>query len=303
MNSPPKVPESGPPEEVVRLVREMRLYQDRAELNMRSLAVKTGYSRSSWQRYLTAHSLPPWEAVDALGQLGEANRAALRVLWEAAASVWGEPVPSSGALAEERETAPAGNPQSPPVPGGAAGRMPPLLRSRAAVTAVLVAAGVAVLLTVSWQPGARRAETPAGAPPGAPAWPWALHMAQARSGSACGRAGCAGQDPYRQGCAQDSVAVNRLTAYRRTLTLRYSPACQTSWAEVQPAEGTSGLLVDSADGGQRAARAGAAWTEMTNADPGAVRAAVVVAGHQIGVSRSDSWVDRAGPTSAGTGPM
>ena len=297
----------APPEEVLRLVRELRLYQDRAELSMQSLAAKTGYSRSSWQRCLTARSLPPWEAVDALGRLGEADRAALRVRWEAAVSAWAAPAAPSAVPAREPRTAPpAGSPEPPEAPAGVTRRTPPLLRSRVAVTAVVAAAAActatAVLLLGPWGPGARRAGAPAGAPPGAPAWPWALHFARAGSVSVCGPAGCAGQDPYRERCVEDAVAVHRLTAYGRTLTLRYSPVCHASWAEVQPAEGTSGLLVASSDGDRRAARAGAGWTGMTNADPGAVRAAVVVDGHQLGVSRTDSWVDRVGPVTAGTGP-
>jgi len=296
-----------PPDQVLRLVRDLRLYQDRAGLSMRSLAAKTGYGRSSWQRYLTARSLPPWEAVDALGRLGQANRAELRVSWEAAASAWVGLDPSSAAAAREPEAAPrAGTEEPSPAPVGVTRRAPRFPRSRVAVTAVLAAAvvcvAVAALLVAPWEPGARRAPAPAGAPPGAPAWPWALHVAQARPDSMCGPGGCAGQDPYREGCARDAVAVHRLTAYGRTLTLRYSPVCHASWAEVQPAGGTSGLLVAGADGDRRTARAAAAWTDMTDADPGAVLAAVVVAGHQLGVSRTDSWLDRVGPVTARTGP-
>nr|WP_329329330.1 helix-turn-helix transcriptional regulator [Streptomyces mirabilis] len=61
------------PVELQRLVGELRQCKDRCELSLTSLAAKTGFSVSSWQRYLGGRSLPPWEAVDALGRLGQAG--------------------------------------------------------------------------------------------------------------------------------------------------------------------------------------------------------------------------------------
>ncbi|MBY8882563.1 helix-turn-helix domain-containing protein [Actinacidiphila acidipaludis] len=73
------------PAEVARLVRELRQYVDRCEMNTTSLAAKTGYSRSSWLRYLNGRRLPPWPAAAALGRLAQADAEHLRVLWESAA--------------------------------------------------------------------------------------------------------------------------------------------------------------------------------------------------------------------------
>lgn len=78
------------PVELQRLVGELRQCKVRCELSLTSLAAKTGFSVSSWQRYLGGRSLPPWEAVDALGRLGQAERGRLRVVWEAAADVWAD---------------------------------------------------------------------------------------------------------------------------------------------------------------------------------------------------------------------
>ncbi len=87
----------------------------------------------------------------------------------------------------------------------------------------------------------------------------------------------------------------------RTLTLRSrDPACHAGWAEVQPARGTSGLLVAGDDGARQTAPAGATWTAMIPGGPDATRAAVVVAHHQLGVSESDSWADAV--TGRSTGP-
>jgi hypothetical protein len=47
-----------------------------------SLAARTAYSRSIWQRYLSGEWLPAWPAVEALGRLAQADLAQLRVVWE-----------------------------------------------------------------------------------------------------------------------------------------------------------------------------------------------------------------------------
>ncbi|MER5538556.1 helix-turn-helix domain-containing protein [Streptomyces mirabilis] len=78
------------PVELQRLVGELRQCEDRCELSLTSLAAKTGFSVSSWQRYLGGRSLPPWEAVDALGRLGQAEHGRLRVVWETAVDVWAD---------------------------------------------------------------------------------------------------------------------------------------------------------------------------------------------------------------------
>lgn len=61
--------------------------------------------------------------------------------------------------------------------------------------------------------------------------------------------------------------MHRLRALGRTLTLRWSPACHAGWAEVQPTQGTSKLLVAGDDGARQTAPAGAAWTAMIPGGP------------------------------------
>ncbi|WP_176735570.1 helix-turn-helix domain-containing protein [Actinacidiphila rubida] len=73
------------PPEAARLVRELRQYVDRCELNSAALAARTGYSRSSWLRYLSGRRLPPWPAVAGLGRLAQADAEHLRVLWVSSA--------------------------------------------------------------------------------------------------------------------------------------------------------------------------------------------------------------------------
>jgi helix-turn-helix protein/uncharacterized protein DUF2690 len=294
------------------LVRELWLYRERVELSAASLAAKTGYSASSWQRYFAGRLLPPWEAVDALGRLAGADRGRLRVMWEAAADAWNEarsprepaddhPVAPGTA----RRADPSGEPGRDRGPTGIAGRgrprtWSPVRRKAVVAGAVLAGAGLAfaALLGYRWQTSPT-AHPPLGAPPGAPAWPWALHLTTAGPGPGCGPDGCRGRDPYRQGCDRDAVTVHRLRALGRTLSLRWSPSCDALWAEVQPADGTSRLSITADDGDRRTATEGAAWTTMIAGPPGAARAVVTVAGHQLGASQFDSWSD---PVSGGTGP-
>jgi transcriptional regulator with XRE-family HTH domain len=67
------------------LVVRLRELKDQARISTASLARKTAYSRSSWDRYLNARLLPPRPAVEALGRLAGVEPARLLALWELAA--------------------------------------------------------------------------------------------------------------------------------------------------------------------------------------------------------------------------
>nr|WP_261957273.1 DUF2690 domain-containing protein [Streptomyces nigrescens] len=82
-----------------------------------------------------------------------------------------------------------------------------------------------------------------------------------------------------------------MRAYGRVLTLEYSPACLASWAEVDTPAATARLRIATTGGDQEVAGKGGAYTEMVGSGPDAARATVVVAGHQLGVGRYDSWID------------
>ncbi|MFJ8463264.1 peptidoglycan-binding protein [Streptomyces swartbergensis] len=116
----------GLPEEldprVRQLVVRLRRVKDHSGLSLRQLAAKTGYSTSSWERYLAGRALPPREAVEAMARLGGDDPVRLLALHEVAAEAWGK-----GA---ERQSEPAGDgtgrgpgPQSPP-PGTKSGAEP-----------------------------------------------------------------------------------------------------------------------------------------------------------------------------------
>lgn len=87
------------------LVVHLRRLKDRSGLSVRQLAAKTGYSATSWERYLGGRSLPPGEAVEALARIGGIDAARLLALREMAAD-GGQPPPEA-VLAEPAAAAEA----------------------------------------------------------------------------------------------------------------------------------------------------------------------------------------------------
>ncbi|MFD8230983.1 peptidoglycan-binding protein [Streptomyces sp. NPDC059696] len=83
----------GLPEEldprVRQLVVRLRRAKDHSGLSLRRLAAKTGYSTSSWERYLSGRSLPPGDAVEAMARLGGDDPTRLLALHEVAREAWG----------------------------------------------------------------------------------------------------------------------------------------------------------------------------------------------------------------------
>ncbi|MFF5159931.1 peptidoglycan-binding protein [Streptomyces sp. NPDC000348] len=99
---------------VRRLVVCLRRAKDHSGLSMRQLAAKTGYSASSWERYLGGRSLPPREAVEALASVTGEDPVRLLALRDvAAAARTGE-----HAAAEARPVAGAGGTVEVPGAGG-----------------------------------------------------------------------------------------------------------------------------------------------------------------------------------------
>ncbi|MFD4277136.1 helix-turn-helix transcriptional regulator [Streptomyces cyaneofuscatus] len=70
-----------------RLVVRLRVLKDHSGLSTRQLAVKTGYSTKSWERYLGGRTLPPHDAADAMARIAGEDPARLLALREIAAAV------------------------------------------------------------------------------------------------------------------------------------------------------------------------------------------------------------------------
>ncbi|MFC9928771.1 helix-turn-helix domain-containing protein [Streptomyces sp. NPDC127190] len=78
-----QLPDSLDPR-VRQLVAHMRRIKDHSGLGLQALAVRTGYSRASWDRYLNGRSLPPQQAVAALARACDIDPARLLALHEVA---------------------------------------------------------------------------------------------------------------------------------------------------------------------------------------------------------------------------
>ncbi|WP_069173476.1 helix-turn-helix domain-containing protein [Streptomyces griseus] len=92
-------------QKVRQFVVQLRRLKDRSGLSLVSLASKTGYSRSSWERYLNGKALPPRAAVEELARVAGTDPVRLLVLHEVAEEAWQQPiVPSSSAGAKDGGT-------------------------------------------------------------------------------------------------------------------------------------------------------------------------------------------------------
>jgi transcriptional regulator with XRE-family HTH domain len=78
------LPESLDPR-LRQLVVQLREHKDRSGLSIAALASRTGYGKSSWDRYLNGRALPPDEAVEALARACDTEAAPLLALRELAA--------------------------------------------------------------------------------------------------------------------------------------------------------------------------------------------------------------------------
>ncbi|WP_432264018.1 helix-turn-helix domain-containing protein [Streptomyces griseoflavus] len=92
---------------VRQLVVQLRRLKDRSGLSLTSLAARTDYSRSSWERCLNGKALPPRHAVEQLARITGTEPTRLLVLYEVAEEAW------------RRRTAPAADTEDDtPVPAG-----------------------------------------------------------------------------------------------------------------------------------------------------------------------------------------
>ncbi|WP_433605901.1 peptidoglycan-binding protein [Dactylosporangium sp. CA-139114] len=121
--------------QVRQLVVRLRELKDQTGISTATLARKTPYSRSSWERYLNATVLPPRQAVEALGTLSGADQARLLALWELAEHAQEARAPASGAA-----------PTASSVPAAAPRWRRPWMIAAAGIT-VVAAAGLTVWLS------------------------------------------------------------------------------------------------------------------------------------------------------------
>ncbi|MEE4421207.1 MULTISPECIES: peptidoglycan-binding protein [Streptomyces] len=148
---------------VRQLVVQLRRLKDHSGLSLASLAAKTAYSKSSWERYLNGKKLPPREAVEALARICGADATRLLALHEVAAQAWGaeRAAPPGASGPSERAGAAAPEEDEPdtlttvtgagPAPVAAPGR-PWLRRGPLALLGGLVVLAVAAVVLVAVRP-------------------------------------------------------------------------------------------------------------------------------------------------------
>ncbi|MFJ3308993.1 DUF2690 domain-containing protein [Streptomyces sp. NPDC086549] len=205
----------APSPERARLASALRELRTRTGLSLASLAAKTTFSKSSWERYLNGKTLPPRVAVQELCRLAGEPDGRCVALWEIAESEWG---------GRAKEAAPPPPPTPPPAPSAPAPEeVTPVGHRGAAVVAVLAslcAVLVGAVTTTLFLLPERNGEPRPSMPPSA-------------AGPHCRGTACEGKDPARMTCAAapDTFASHR-TATGAWMELRYSRACGTTWARM-----------------------------------------------------------------------
>ncbi|MEV7088920.1 DUF2690 domain-containing protein [Streptomyces sp. NPDC093085] len=81
------LPEGLDPE-VSEFTSQLRRLVDRSGLSIAAVADRTGYSKTSWERYLGGRLLPPKGAVVALAQVTGVDQGHLTTMWELAERAW-----------------------------------------------------------------------------------------------------------------------------------------------------------------------------------------------------------------------
>lgn len=94
------LPESLDPR-LRQLVVLLREHKDRSGLSIAALASRTGFSKSSWDRYLNGRATPPEKAIESLAQACDAQPAPLLELRELAAAQQGGPETSGPSASAE----------------------------------------------------------------------------------------------------------------------------------------------------------------------------------------------------------
>ncbi|MFE7354213.1 helix-turn-helix domain-containing protein [Streptomyces sp. NPDC057543] len=125
---------------------QLRRLVDRRGLSIAAVADRTGYSRTSWERYLSGRLLAPKGAIVALADATGTDQAHLMTMWELAERVWSRSEMRQDATVEPARISRARAalplvPQQPPRPGRPGGGRRRL--------AVLLAGAVGTLLVLA----------------------------------------------------------------------------------------------------------------------------------------------------------
>ncbi|OQD52589.1 hypothetical protein BM536_031015 [Streptomyces phaeoluteigriseus] len=221
--------------QVGEFVARLRRIVDGDGSSLATLADRTGYGRTSWERYLNGRLLAPKGAVVALAEVTGTDPVPLITLWELAERAWSrselrhdnatEAVRLSGA---RTVTAPAPGPEAPaaePPPTVARPTRRPTMFLAGALGVVIVAVG-AFFLTDGGP--AERNRTAAGTPA-----PSATPVRDLPPGVLCAGPDCTGRDPEETGCGDGHVTTaDSITVGTTLVEVRYSDTCAAAWGRI-----------------------------------------------------------------------
>ncbi|WP_129285458.1 XRE family transcriptional regulator [Streptomyces sp. GZWMJZ-114] len=245
---------------------QLRRLVDRAGLSVAALADRTGYSKTSWERYLGGRLLAPKGAVLALAEVTGAHPHHLTTMWELAERAWSRaesrhdltmeavrvsqaraalderPAPARAATTTYAEPVREEPVRETPVRGGTVppgarppGRSPGSPPSRGRRRATLFLAGVTgallVLGAVVFVPRLLDGnDTNRRAAPRSSA---SVRAAELPEGVRCAGADCAGEDPEAMGCGGELArTTDRAAVGTRLVEVRYSEVCGAAWARI-----------------------------------------------------------------------
>lgn len=244
---------SGTSPEGARLAAELRALREKSGLSLVALADASGYSKSSWQRYLSGKALPPWLAVRALCVLAAAPEPRLRAVWDLAEAAWsGRDVVEPGAVALAEPVA-----VSAPVPAASAR---PDETAPVFVSATPGGAAFSGAEVVADTPRRSRRQR----------FGWALGLAvlcgavtaagltmaadhSTASGSdfhvGCTGTACSGQDPQVTLCGvEPQTLLDLQTPQGAGVEIRYNPLCRAVWARAWNTKLGETLVLNDAGG-------------------------------------------------------
>ncbi|MEV6259686.1 helix-turn-helix transcriptional regulator [Streptomyces sp. NPDC051784] len=217
------------PPELATLCRTLRELRAETGMSLTALAAKTSYSKSSWERYLNGHALPPRQSVEQLCALAGADPRRPLTQWDLAETVW------SGRAGEVRENPATQDNQAVQSPGAPAHEpRPRTIRLRrwayGATTALVIVAATSAVLN---RPGTPPAPLPE------------VGVRATATGPGCHGAACSGKDAEDLECSNFAAPPTTLGEKRLDGTMvkvRHSALCETVWARID--RGSEGDLVE-----------------------------------------------------------
>ncbi len=266
------LPEQLDPE-VREFAEQLRRLVDRSGLSLAAVADRTGYSKTSWERYLNGRLLAPKGAIVALAEVTGTSPIHLTTMWELAERAWSraemrhdmtmEQIRISQARAALGEFGPASADGSSrprgrtaaPEAGVRAGDQPPYSSPSAPrpptgprpgspgqgggkrKIVMFLAGVVGALLVIA--AAVLLTDLGGGDDKAAPKTPSAPPTSSAPvlpDGVKCIGKDCTGQDPEAMGCGGEfATTVSTATVGTALVEVRYSKTCQAAWARVTKA--------------------------------------------------------------------